>query len=51
LHLGDDKLARLESVERLLTADTVKVLDIAVTRYVRVSEPGRTAPSELELNQ
>lgn len=50
LHLGDDKLARAESLKRLENADDVEVLHVSVSRYVPLSAPDRTSPSGLELD-
>ena len=47
LHLGDDKLPQAASIERLKTADDVRILHVFVSRYVPPSAPTRTSPSNL----
>lgn len=47
LHLGDDKLSQAASIERLKTADDVRILHVFVSRYVPSSAPTRTSPSNL----
>ena len=51
LHLGDDKLAQEASIQRLTMADGVRVEYVVISRYVPMSEPNRTSPSNLTLTQ
>lgn len=49
LHLGDDRLAQVASIERLQSADQVTVLQVSITRYVPAARPGHTSPSALRV--
>lgn len=49
LHLGDDRLPQVPSIQRLQSADSVIVLHVSVTRYVPAAKPGHTTPSALRV--
>ena len=51
LHLSDDKLTQAASIQRLTTADGVRVEYVAISHYVPMSAPNRTSPSDLTLTQ
>jgi hypothetical protein len=49
LHMGDDKLSQLASIQRLIKATDVRVEYVMISHYVPISRPDRTAPSGLVL--
>lgn len=49
LHLGDDRLPQVPSIQRLQSAESITVLQVSVTRYVPAAKPGRTTPSALRV--
>ena len=51
LHLRDDKLEQVQSIERVRSAENVDVIYVVVNRYVPMVEPASTSPSQLAQSQ
>ena len=51
LHLRDDKLEQAPSLQRLTSADDVRVEYVMISRYVPIARPERTSPSGLASGQ